>query len=230
MQPFLAWVLELEACFAERGFWLRSLVRLNAAAPVNCASQRCASQRESPLNRGRLAFEGRLSRCDLAVGSFREVSPSARSARFSALCVSRARGERSSPHSRRPGTAGREGGRWGLGMTARRRCRVARPIGRTTADAADAGAGLFGISMSESKRDDVRRTSPCTNHALAFAQPGTRLPFRGATSRAWLVGCCAVLRVLVAVERCRGRPGRGWGSVGGRGGPLWRLECVVMGL
>ena len=141
-----------------------------------------------------------------------------------------ARGERSSPHSRRPGTAGREGGRWGLGMTARRRCRVARPIGRTTADAADAGAGLFGISMSESKRDDVRRTSPWTNHALAFAQPGTRLPFRGATSRAWLVGCCAVLRVLVAVERCRGRPGRGWGSVGGRGGPLWRLECVVMGL
>ena len=38
---------------------------------------------------------------------------------------------------------------------------------------------------------------------------------RGATSRAGRAGCCSVLRGLVAGERCRGRPGRGWGSVGG---------------
>ena len=38
---------------------------------------------------------------------------------------------------------------------------------------------------------------------------------RGGTSRAGRTGCCAVLRVLVAGERWRGRLGRGWGSVGG---------------
>jgi len=106
----------------------------------------------------------------------------------------------------------------------------ARPVDRPTADAADAGSGLIGISMSESKRDDVRRTSPWTNHALAFAQPGTRLPFRGATSSAGRSGCCAVLRVLVAGGALRGGGGWCWGSLGGRValacGWLARLEVV----
>ena len=106
---------------------------------------------------------------DAAVGSFRKVSPSARLARFSALCFARA--VRRTRHTRRPGRAGREGALWGLGMTARRR------------------------------RWKGGRSVGC--------------PWRRGTSRARLAGCCAVLRGLVAGERCRGRPGRGWGSVGG---------------
>ena len=84
--------------------------------------------------------------------------------------------------------------------------------------------------MSESKRDDVRRTSPWTIHALAIAQPGTRLPFRGATSSAGRSGCYAVLRVLVAGGALRGGGGWCWGSLGGRValacGWLARLEVV----
>ena len=161
-----------------------------------------------------MAFARRLSRrpWEAAVGSFREVSASARSARFSALCVSRARREELATLSS-TGDGGTGEASLGLGLDGATAAWRARPVGRPTPDAADAGAGLFGISMSESKRDDVRRTSPCTNHALAFAQPGTRLPFRGATSRAGAVRCCAVLRDLLAVERCV--------EVGGGAGAAW---------
>ena len=51
--------------------------------------------------------------------------------------------------------------------------------------------------------------------AALDGRPVGWLPLRGATSRAGRTGCCAVLRGLVAGERWRGRPGRGWGSVGG---------------
>ena len=152
------------------------------------------------------------------MGSSRRIVPGGVSERsfgsVLALCVSRARCEELATRSL-TGDGGTGGSSLGLGGDGATAAWRARPVDRPTADAADAGAGLFGISMSESKRDDVRRTSPWTIHALAIAQPGTRLPFRGATSSAGRSGCCAVLRVLVAGERCRGRPGRGWGSVGG---------------
>jgi hypothetical protein len=121
MQPFLGWVLELDACFAERGFWLRCLARLYAAAPVNPL---CSDA----VPRGRAFTEAGLGL--RAPGSGRRgKQPSDRSGRcLRALVrlgfwhfVFRARGERSSPHPRRPGTAGREGALWGLGMMARRR-------------------------------------------------------------------------------------------------------------
>ena len=51
--------------------------------------------------------------------------------------------------------------------------------------------------------------------AALEGRPVGWLPLRGATSRAGRTGCCAVLRALVAGERWHGRPGRGWGSVGG---------------
>ena len=128
----------------------------------------------------------------------------------------RARGERSSPHPSSPGDGGTRERSLGLGDDGATAAWRARPISRTTADAADVGAGLFGISMSESKRDDVRWTSPWTIHALAIAQPGTRLPFCGATSSAGRSGCCAVLRVLVAGGALRGGGGGCWGSLGGQ--------------
>ena len=146
-----------------------------------------------------------------------------------ALSVSGARCEELATRSS-TGDGGTGGSSVGLGVDGATTAWRARPVGRPTPDAADAGAGLFGISMSESKRDDVRRTSPWTNHALAFAQPGTRLPFRGATSSAGRSGCCAVLRVLVAGGALRGGGGWCWGSLGGRValacGWLARLEVV----
>ena len=45
MQPFLGWVLELDACFAERGFGGLHWYASNAVAPVNYALQRCAALR-----------------------------------------------------------------------------------------------------------------------------------------------------------------------------------------
>ena len=51
--------------------------------------------------------------------------------------------------------------------------------------------------------------------AALDGRPVGWLPLRGATSRAGRSGCCAVLRGLVTGEQWRGRPGRGWGSVGG---------------
>ena len=51
--------------------------------------------------------------------------------------------------------------------------------------------------------------------AALEGRPVGWLPFRGAASRARRTGFCAVLRGLVAGARCRGRPGRVWGSVGG---------------
>ena len=43
MQPFLGWVLELDACFAEEGFGPCAWYALNAVAPVNYALQRSAA-------------------------------------------------------------------------------------------------------------------------------------------------------------------------------------------
>ena len=158
--------------------------RLLAALPgtaLCCRSrepfvQRCRPARESVYAGLGLRAQAQAG---ATVGSSRRIVPGGVCKRsFGSVfwCFAfRARGETTSPHARRPGTVGRGRGPWGLGMTARRRCRVAPPIGRTTADTADAGACLLGISMSESKRNHVRRTSPWTNHALAFAQPGTRL-------------------------------------------------------
>ena len=153
--------------------------RLLAALPgtaLCCRSrepfvQRCRPARESVYGGRAWPSRARLrTPWEAAVGSFREVSTSARSARFLALCVSRARREElATPSS--TGDGGTGGSSLGLGDDGATAALEGRPVGW--------------------------------------------LPFRGATSRAGRTGCCAVLRVLVAGERCRGRPGRGWGSVGG---------------
>ena len=130
----------------------------------------------------------RLRRADpweAAVGSFREVSASARSARFSALCVSRARGEELATLSS-TGDGGTGGSSLGLGDDGATAALDGRPVGW--------------------------------------------LPLRGATSRAGRTGCCAVLRVLVAGERWRGRPGRGWGSVGGLVTSQGHVACLHLPL
>ena len=61
-------------------------------------------------------------------------------------------------------------------------------------------------------------------------RPAGWLPFRGAASHAGRAGCCAVLRVLVAGERGRGRPGRGWGSVGGLVTSQGSVACLHLPL
>ena len=61
MQPFLGWVLELEACFAESGFWLRCWYGLDAVARVNCAfaAMRRASRAAARLRRLPVPGRGR---------------------------------------------------------------------------------------------------------------------------------------------------------------------------
>ena len=160
--------------------WLRCLARLYAAAPVNPL---CSDA----VPRGRAFTEAGLGL--RAPGSGRRgKQPSDRSGRcLRALVrlgrrrfVFRARGERSSPHARRPGTAGRGRGPWGLGMTARRWRGVAQPIGPATADAADVGRGFL--------------ESLCLNRSeMAFAGPrrGRITLWR---SRSRILGCPSVGR------------------------------------
>ena len=93
MQPFLGWVLELDACFAEEGFGPCAWYALNAVAPVNYALQRCAPLRER-LNREQPAFARSLG---ATVGSSRRIVPRGVSERlfgsiFGALCFARAVG------------------------------------------------------------------------------------------------------------------------------------------
>jgi hypothetical protein len=93
MQPFLAWVLELDACFAERGFGFVAWHGLDAAAPLNSAF---AAMR---VPRGR-AFTGQAglraqAQAGAAVGCSRRIVPRCVFERslgsfFGALCFARA--------------------------------------------------------------------------------------------------------------------------------------------
>ena len=111
--------------------WLRSLVRLGCCGscePCFCSDAR--PERECLPGR-RLASRAQLTGATVGSsrGIFREVSPSARSLVFGALCFARAvRGARHTFVG--PGTAGRGRGPWGLGMTVRRRrWKGGRPVG-----------------------------------------------------------------------------------------------------
>ena len=79
----------------------------------------------------------------------------------------------------------------------------------TRSSAGDGGTGGSSLGVG----DDGATT------ALG-GRPVGWLPLRGATSRAGRTGCCAVLRGLVAGERCRGRPGRAGAVWAGRFSPI----------
>ena len=88
----------------------------------------------------------RLRRADpweAAVGSFREVSASARSARFSALCVSRARGEELATLSS-TGDGGTGGSSLGLGDDGATAALDGRPVGWLPLRGATSRAGRTG--------------------------------------------------------------------------------------